>query len=245
MTCEHARALIDGFVLDELSPAQARTLADHVRGCVACTAELAGASFLIELLATLPEVAPSAPDFDARVLAAAFAERDARHAQRGWLGDLRAQILRGTLRTTGTFVATVLLVAVLAVGGVWAASSLFLGTPQSAGLVHDATPRPTVTAPTVAPTVPASGVQTSPTVAPTPSPRVIVVTVTPSPTPRASASATPRPSPTIAPTPGATPTASASPTPTSMLTPAPTPEPTFGRRTPPPSPSPAGSAEGP
>ena len=39
MTCEHARALIDGFVLDELSPAQARTLADHVRGCVACTAE--------------------------------------------------------------------------------------------------------------------------------------------------------------------------------------------------------------
>jgi hypothetical protein len=39
MTCEHARALVDGFVLDELSPAQARTLADHVRACAACTSE--------------------------------------------------------------------------------------------------------------------------------------------------------------------------------------------------------------
>ncbi len=254
MTCEHARALIDGFVLDELSAADARTLADHVRGCAACTAELAGASRLIELLATLPELAPSR-DFDTRVLAAAFVERHGRHAQRGWLADLRAQILRGTLRTTGTLAATVALVALLAVGGVWAASTLFMGPLLSAGTGHDGTPRPTASAPAGTGSAPAAKLAPSATPVPTPieTPRVIVPTVTPSPAP--SARPTLRPSPPASPTPPpvvlAAPTAPPSAAPSASAASSPTPSPTPKcRRTPQgplcypasPSPSAAGSS---
>ena len=39
MTCETALRLIDSFVGDELAPEDARALADHLRGCPACTAE--------------------------------------------------------------------------------------------------------------------------------------------------------------------------------------------------------------
>ena len=228
MTCEHARALIDGFVLDELSTVDARTLADHVRGCVACTAELAGASFLIELLATLPDVPPT-PDFDERVLLAAIEDRRRRHAHRGWLADLRAQILRGTLRTTGTFLATVLVVALLAVGGVWAASTLFRSPPQSADFAHDATPHPTLTAPTGTPTGPAAAVPLTPAPAPTATPRVIVITVTPAPAPserptlRPSTQPSPPPVVMAAPTapPSAAPSANPTPAPSASSTPKP------------------------
>ena len=232
MTCEHARALIDRFVLDELSPAQARTLADHVRGCVACTAELAGASRLIELLATLPEVAPS-PEFEARIFAAVVADRQRRHAHRSWLGDLRAQILRGTLRTTGTFAATVALVALLAVGGVWAASNLFMGPLLSAGVLHDGTPRPTLATPTGTPTGPAAAVPLTPAPAPTVTPRVIVITVTPSPAPSERPTLRPSTQPTPAPVVLAAPTASPSAAPVASAGSSPTPSPTPKcRRTP-------------
>ena len=234
MDCERACALIDGFVGDELSTDDARALADHLRGCPACSAEMAGASRLIELLATLPDVPPT-PDFDERVLLAALEDRRRRHEHRNWLGDLRTQILRGTLRTTGTFVATVLVVASLAVGGVWAAYQLVPGLPLSARVVQQ-TSHPTLAAPTGTPITPAAGVQTTPTAAPTPSPRVIVITVTPAPTPSPTPSPSPSPSPTATPaptpavTPNPTPSPSASATPTATPTPSPTPKP---RRCPP------------
>ena len=40
MGCAHAHDLIDGFVGDELATEDARALADHLRGCAACSASL-------------------------------------------------------------------------------------------------------------------------------------------------------------------------------------------------------------
>jgi hypothetical protein len=251
MTCEHARALIDRFVLDELSTVDARTLADHVRGCVACTAELAGASFLIELLATLPAVAP-APNFEARVLAAAVADRQRRSGEHG-LASLWRQIWRGAMRTSGTLVVTLVVVALLSAAFVFAASNVVHDLGQVVGLVP-ATPHPAATL-LRSPTPPAVAAVAPPTSAPiTPSP-------TPAPTapPTERAAATPTPSLTPAPSPSArvtpppvvmaAPTAPPSAAPSANPTPAPsassTPKP---RRCPPGtacySPSPSPSATG-
>ena len=213
ITCERAHDLIDGFVLDELSAADARALAGHVRGCAACTAEMAGASRLIELLAALPDVAPT-PDFDEGVLAAAIADRQRRHEHRNWLAGLWTQMVRGAMRTTGTLVLTIVTVALLSVGFVFAAGNLAAHPPDVVGIVRDIiAPVPTSTA------------------APTPSLPALVPTSTPTPRPSASPTATtaprtteptasPTPSPTVAPTP--TPTATPSPTPTPAVTQAPT-----------------------
>jgi hypothetical protein len=207
MTCERARALIDGFVQDELSADDARALADHLRGCAACTAEMASASRLIELLTSLPNVPPT-PDFDERVLLASLEDRRRRHEHRNWLADLWTQILRGTVRTTGTFMATVLVVAIIAVGGVWAASNLVPGFAQQVGLVPQPTPRHVaITLATSSPTAtPAAKVSTAPH----------VVMITPK------AAATPTPHPTQRPTPAPTPTLTPAPSPTPTATPAPT-----------------------
>ena len=242
MICETALRLIDSFVSDELAPEDARLLADHLRACPSCSAEMASASRLVELLASLPDVAPT-PDFDERVLLAAIEDRRHSHEHRNWLADLWAQMVRGAMRTTGTLVLTMVAAAFLIVAFVAAASNLVPGFAQTVGLVlppaptHVATLAPTPS-PTPEPATPA------PTPKSTPAPVVIAATPTPAPTPASTPAVTP--SPTASPTPSPTPTAApptstpipaATPTPT----PAPTPEPSFGRRTPPPTtaPSPA------
>ena len=241
ITCETALRLIDSFVSDELAPEDARLLADHLRACSSCSAEMASASRVVELLATLPDVPPT-PDFDERVLLAAIEDRRHRHEHRNRLADLWAQMVRGAMRTTGTLVLTIVVAAFLIVAFVAAASNLVPGLAQQVGIVqppapthHVATlaptPSPTPVPATATPTVTAAPVvvAATPTPAPTPAPTPVI---TPSPTP--TASPTPSPSPTeVAPTP--TPTPAATPTPT----PTPTPEPTFGRRTPPPTTAPA------
>ena len=229
MTHETALRLIDGFVADELSAEDARSLADHLRGCPACTAEMAGASRLVQLLATLPDVPPT-PDFDERVLLAALEDRRRRHEHRNWLADLWTQIVRGAARTTGTLVLTMVAAAFLIAAFVAAASNLVPGIAQQVGLVPPPTPRAAVTLPTPSPTpVP---VTPSPTPAPTPSPTPIptpterptpAVTPSPLPSPSPAATASPTPAPTIvvaSPTasPTASPSASASPAPSSSPT---------------------------
>ena len=235
MTCETALRLIDSFVGDELAPEDARALADHLRGCPSCTAEMASASRLVELLAALPDVPPT-PDFDERVLLAALEDRRHRHEHHHRLADLWAQMVRGAMRTTGTLVLTMVAAAFLIVAFVAAASNLVPGFAQQVGLVQPpppthhvstlATPSPTPVPATATPSATAAPVvvAATPTPAPTPAPTPVV---TPSPTP------TPSPSPTeVAPTPTPTPAATSTPTP------APTPEPSFGRRTPPPTTAP-------
>ncbi len=254
MTCETALRLIDSFVGDELAPEDARALAAHLRGCPSCTAEMASASRLVELLATLPDVPPT-PDFDERVLLAALEDRRHRHEHRNRLADLWTQMVRGAMRTTGTLVLTMVAAAFLIVAFVAAASNLVPGFAEQVGLVPQSTPRHVATTlPTATPT-PAPTATPTPNVtpAPTASPHVVVVTVTPSPS--ATSSASPPPSPSASPTATATPapTESVSPTgtpaptatPSPTPTPTPTPEPTFGRRTPPPTLSPSSSTGGP
>ena len=251
MDCERARALIDGFVGDELSTDDARALADHLRGCPACSAEMAGASRLIELLATLPDVPPT-PDFDERVLLAALDDRRRRHEHRNRLADLWAQMVRGAMRTTGTLVLTIVVVAVLMVGFVAAATTIFPGIVPNVSLVQS-TPRPalttraTPTPPSVAAVAPTKQpVTPSPTPAPTPPPTQRATPAptpspTPSPSPSPSPTATPAPTPAVTPGPTPSPSASATPTPT------PTPAPTKSRRCPPdmcvsPSPTPGAAS---
>ena len=139
MTCETALRLIDSFVGDELAPEDARALADHLRGCASCTAEMASASRLVELLATLPDVPPT-PDFDERVLLAAIEDRRHRHEHRNRLADLWAQMMRGAMRTTGTLVLTMVAAAFLIVAFVAAASNLVPGFAQQVGLVPPPAP---------------------------------------------------------------------------------------------------------
>ncbi len=262
MTCDRARHLIDRYAVDELSAADARALAAHVRTCVPCAAEMAGVTRLVGILSALPDVQPT-PDLDERILLAAFADRDARHAKRTLWADLRLQLLRGTFRTTGTLVATVLAVALLGATFVFAASTFFklpftgsgtippvptqTAAPADTGVPSPSTPTVTVAPvetvqPTAEPTAaPATQpVVTRPPVAteePTPPP-------TPEPTPEITPAPTPEPTPepTIAPTPQ--PTATDQPSPTVSPTEAPTPEPSVTekpRRTPPPSPTPTPS----
>jgi anti-sigma factor RsiW len=238
MSCEHARLLIDRFILDELGEPERKGLAEHLRGCAACTAELGGASRLVGLLATLPDVAPS-DAFDARVLAAAIADRERRHDHRGWLSSLPTQLWRGTVRTTGTLVLTIVVVALVGSAFVFAASTVFRGLPQFVGLAPRAT-MPTVATPTIAPT-PLHVVMPVATPSPEPTRAKAAATASPAPTPTTrpspSASPSPTPSPTIvvgapteAPSSSASPSSSPSPSPSESATPKP-------RRTPPPSPS--------
>ncbi len=241
---EHAQArhLIDAFLVDELAGPDAARLAAHVKDCPACAAELGGATRLLALLGSLPTPAP-APDLDERILTAALRDRARRHEHRSWLADLRTQIFRGAVRTTGTLVVTIVTVAVL--GGAFVLAVGYIGqvalAPQPRATVQpDMTPTPAptlvVTAvpatppPTAAPTpAPTSGpvVTAEPTAAPTATPEL-----TPEPTP----APTETPAPTITPAPTPSPSATAEPTPTPSPTPVPTEKP---RRTPPPSPSPS------
>ena len=225
----HARRLIDAFLVDDLLRSDAARLAAHVKVCPSCAAELGGTTRLLALLGTLP-TPPPAPDLDQRILSAALRDRERRHDHRFWLMGLPTQVFRGTVRTTGTLVATIVTVAVLGSTLVLAAGfvSQVAWAPPRATLVPDMTPTP---APTLiqaaAPQVQHPVVITQPTDAPTREPAV-APTDTPEPAPAVA--------PTLSPTPPPSPIATAEPTPTPSPTPVPTEKP---RRTPPPSASPS------
>ena len=182
-TDQHARRLIDAYLLDNLDEQGARTLAEHVRACPECAAELGSASTrLIELLRTLPEP-PASPDLDQRIYAAVIADRE-RRVQGNLLGGLARQIVRGAMRTTGTVVVTIVGVALIGGAFVFAASQFIAAPPAE----H---PRATLTAvvpPTSAPTESTrSAFPSSPPVTETPTrpaPTVVPGTESPSPTPR-------------------------------------------------------------
>jgi len=239
--CLAARPLIDAYLVDDLGDADGRRLADHLRGCAACSAELGGATRLVNLLAALP--APeAAADLDERLILAAIADRRRRHEHRSWLADLPTLIFRGAARTTATLVATIVTVAILGGAFVFAVSGFIAQTTQN--LPPGGTVEPEVT-PTLAPTpnIAAAPTKTPAAASPTPA-----VAVTPVPTPPPTATPTPAatPTPTPEPTPAPTPVATAQPTAGSTASPEPTPSPTpipteKPRRTPPPTASPSPS----
>ncbi|MBF6604781.1 MAG: zf-HC2 domain-containing protein [Chloroflexi bacterium] len=241
-----ARRLIDAYLVDDLDAAGATRLAAHLHGCPACAAELGGSTRVLALLATLSTPRPT-PDLDERILVAALADRARRHEHRSWLSDLRTQVLRGAMRTTGTVVVTIVTVALLGGAFVFAATWVGSNLPRFAS---SDTIRPVAT-PTLTPTQTAQSTPapiTTPRVTPaasaTPVPAAPTASPAPTPTPSASPSpsATPTPSPTPTPTPTPSPTIGPSPTPTATATPTPTPTPSptvKPRRTPPPSASPA------
>jgi hypothetical protein len=248
LDCARAGALIDAFLLDELEPANAARLAAHVKGCAACTAEIGGSTRVLGLLGALPTPRPTA-DLDERILLAALEDRRSRGAHRSWLWDLRTQVIRGAMRTTGTLIVTILTVALLGGAFVFAASQVVAQLPVFA-------PAPRVTLPPVATaTLPAVSAAptaaprtTSPTAHPTPG-----ATATPAPEPSATPAPSPEPSaspaPSTSPSPSVEPSASPSPSvkpspsataqPTPTPTPSPSPSPTDKRRTPPPSATPS------
>ena len=240
-----ARRLIDAYLVDELAEADAARLADHLRGCPACAAELGGSTRLIGLMAGLRAPAPTA-DLDERIILSAIADRRTRHERHSWIADLRVQILRGAMRTTGTLVATVVMVALLSVSFAFAAANI--GPKIVSFAVQPFQPPATVT-PTVTPThvptvTPTEPVATDTPGQPTPTARPATpkptVATTPAPTPEPTPEATPTPSPTPEATPEPTPTSSveptASPTPTDTPTPSPTPT-EKPKRTPTPAPT--------
>jgi hypothetical protein len=249
LDCTRARDLIDAFLLDELEPADAIRLAAHVKGCAACAAEIGGSTRVIGLLGALPTPRPT-PDLDERILLAAFEDRRRRHEHRSWLSDLRTQVIRGAMRTTGTLIVTIMTVALLGGAFVFAASQVVQQLPVFQPVARATlTPVPTSTltpvtaAPTAAPATPTAtpgptkGPSATPTAEPTANP-------TPSPTPSATPEVSASPSPTAEPTPSPTSTVEPSPTPTAEATPTPTPSasPTDKpRRTPPPSVEPSPS----
>jgi hypothetical protein len=223
--------LVDAFVVDELLPRDRRALSEHLHGCAACSAELGGASRLMEALGALPDVEPTA-DFDARVIAAALADRERRHAGRIPLAVLLRRAFHGAVRTTGTLVITILTMVVLGGALVVGATSLFGGIPL---VVHigggDTIPpaaTPTLVPATLQPTV---TITEPPTPGPTP---VVTPTALPE-TPRPTAPPTPAVTP--APTPPPTPTAAPTPAPTPVPTPVPTRPPATEEPTPVPTPS--------
>ena len=245
LDCAAARPLIEAYLLDELGEADGRHLAAHLRDCPACSAELGGATRLIGLLATLPTPAPT-PDLDERLILAAIADRRRRHAHRSWLADLRLQVLRGAMRTTGTLVVTIVTVALLGGAFVFAASQFVAQFPA---FTSRATVSPEVT-PTLAPTPEQTAVPTAAPETGTPTPAGVVATPTIEPTPVPTQEPTPAstgtPAPTPAPTPTPTQAATPEPTPEPTASPEPTPSPTPAptekpRRTPPPSASPSPS----
>lgn len=250
-TCAAAHELIDAFVTESLSAADAAALADHVRTCPACAARLGSMTRLAGLLGSLPEIEPS-PGFEVRQVAVAIADRARRHEHRSWLAELRIQVFRGAVRTTGTLAATIAVVALLGAAFVLAASNLFPGVVQQVLQGHS-TPHPSaaITAaqpPTASPTPPLVTPSPGPTLPsatqkPTQAPATAPATPALTPSPAAAPSPTPTPTPVVivvAPT--APPSPAASPTPTPSPTPSPTPKP---RRCPPgtacysPSPTPA------
>jgi hypothetical protein len=239
ISCARARALIDAFIVDELLPGDRRALSDHLRGCAACSAELGGAGRLMEVLGALPDVEPTA-DFDTRVIAAAIADREKRHAGRVPLAVLLRQAMHGAVRTTGTLVITILTVVVLGGALVVGATSLFGGIPLVVHIGGGDTiapePTPTLAPATVLPSIPSTEV---PTQAPTPvvTPSEPPVTERPTSPPTAG----PTPLPTTAPTPAPTPVPTAAPTP--APTPVPTPAPTRPPVTAEPTAEPTPSAE--
>ncbi len=149
LDCERASSLIDAFLLDELEPADAVRLAAHVRGCAACTTEIGSSTLVLALIGTLPTARPTT-GLDERIVLAALDDRVRRHAHRSWLSDLRTQVLRGAMRTTGTLIVTILSVALLGGAFVLAASEFVTKLPvftgQSATIAPVATPTPTVQA---------------------------------------------------------------------------------------------------
>jgi hypothetical protein len=250
ITCQRARDLLDGYLLDELDPADARLLADHVRGCPGCAAEMAGATRLLGILGSLPEVVPTA-DLDERIFVAAIADRDRRHEHRGWLSDLRLYVLRGTLRTTGVLAATVAVVLVLGAALVFATGSFFRPGPQvvTPASIEPSAPAtvqpvtaapsdgttlvtlpPAVTEPPAASSEPTQNVTPAPQITEAPSPQI-----TPAPTPEPTPVVTPAPSPEPSAEPSPEPSISAEPSPSPEPTPSPTEKP---RRTPVPSSTP-------
>lgn len=243
---EHAQArrLIDAFLVDELAGPDASRLAAHVKGCPACAAELGGTTRLMALLGSLPTLAP-APDLDERILAAALRDRARRHEHRSWLADLRTQVFRGAVRTTGTLVVAIVTVAFL--GGAFVLAAGFITqvalAPQPRATVQpDMTPTlaPTLVSPVV-PATPPPAVTAAPTPAPTAGPEV---TAEPTPAPTATPEVTAEPSPAPTETPAPTDTAAPTPSPEATAEPTPTPSPTpvpteKPRRTPPPSASPS------
>jgi len=246
LDCARARELIDAFLLDELEPADAARLAAHVKGCPTCAAEIGGSTRVLGLLGSLPTPRPM-PDLDERILLAAFEDRRRRHEHRSWLSDLRTQVIRGAMRTTGTLIVTIVTVALLGGAFVFAASQMVAQLPPfqpvaRATLPPVATPTltPASAAPTAAPGTatatprPTSGVSATPSPEPTPVP---TLSPEPSPTPELSASPTPSEEPSASPSPTVEPTPTATPEPTPS--PTPSPSPTDKRRTPPPSFSPS------
>ena len=232
---EHAQArrLIDAFLVDDLLSSDASRLAAHVKGCPACAAELGGTTRLLALLGSLPTPAP-APDLDERILTAALRDRERRHDHHSWLADLRTQVLRGAVRTTGTLVVAIVTVAFL--GGAFVLAAGFITqvalAPQPRATVQpDMTPTlaPTLVSPAVPATTPPA-VTAAPTPAPTAGPEVTAEpTPAPTPSPEVTAEPTPTPSPTPVPTekPRRTPPPSASPSPTPTPAPTAAPSPTL------------------
>ena len=246
LDCPRAGALIDAFLLDELEPADAARLAAHVKGCAACTAEIGGSTRVLGLLGALPTPRPSA-ELDERILLAAFEDRRRRGAQRSWLSDLRSQVIRGAMRTTGTLIVTILTVALLGGAFVFAASQVVAQLPvfapiARATLAPAATPSlpAASTAPTAAPGTASPSAHPSPGAPATPAPEPSATAV-PSPEPSASPAASPSPSvePSASPSPSVEPSPSPSAQPTPTPTPTPSPTPTDKRRTPPPSAAPS------
>jgi anti-sigma factor RsiW len=222
MDCARARVLIDAFLLDELGPANAARLAVHVKSCAACTAEIGGSTRVLGLLGSLPAPRPTA-DLDERILLAALGDRARRHDHRSWLAQLRIQVLRGAMRTTGTLVVTILSVALLGGAFVFAASQFVTQLPVFTGQ------RATI-APVATPTTSVPAAQTAePSIVATPRPSPVVST-TPVPviaTDQATAepAITPEP-PVTTPEPTPEPTISVEPSPSAAAEPTPTPPPT-------------------
>ena len=219
-------------------------------------AEIGGSTRVLGLLGALPTPRPT-PDLDERILLAAFEDRRRRGASHSWLSDLRTQVLRGAMRTTGTLIVTILTVALLGAAFVFAASQFVAQFPPfiahvTATPVATPTLIPVTAAPTVAPATntatpgptsapsksPAPSAEPSSSPSPSAEPSASASTLAepgaidePEPIGRANTNANSPPSPSVEPSPSAT----AEPTPT----PTPTPSPTDKRRTPPPSQTPS------
>ena len=121
-----ARRLIDAFLVDDLPETEAARLAAHVNGCPVCAAEIGGTTRLLALLGSLPTPLP-APDLDERIYAAVIGDRARRHDHRSWLANLRTQVLRGAVRTTGTLMVAIVTVAFL--GGAFVLAAAYFTQP--------------------------------------------------------------------------------------------------------------------
>jgi hypothetical protein len=248
LDCTRARALIDAFLLDELGPADAARLAAHVKGCASCAAEIGSSTRVLGLLGSLP-VLRATPDLDERILMAALDDRARRHAQRSWLSDLRTQVIRGAMRTTGTLLVTILSVALLGGAFVFAASQVVSQLPVFVGQRATMTPvaTPTTSVPAAQTAEPSTNAtpRPSPVDSATPEPVTTPVpteSAAPSVSAEPSASPSPSPEPSTSPSPSVEPSPSATAEPTPSPSPTPIPSPTEKpRRTPPPSAGPSPS----